>query len=69
MKLAMLLLGLVFLLAGCTTRNWYDTFQMQQRDQCGRYLQQYEVQRCLDRVNNMTFDQYQNQRELLKAKQ
>jgi hypothetical protein len=65
---AMLALVFAILLTGCTARNWYDGFQMQQRNQCSRYIQQYEVQRCLERVNGLTYDQYKYQQEELKAK-
>ena len=68
-KSVLLCLALATMLGGCTARHWYEGFQMQQREQCGRYPQQYEVQRCLERVNAMTYDQYRYQTEELKAKQ
>jgi uncharacterized membrane-anchored protein YhcB (DUF1043 family) len=57
------------LLGGCTTRGWYDAMKERQRIECGRYPQQYEVQRCLEKLNALTYDQYKNQTEELKAKQ
>lgn len=66
----MLLLALVSAapLAGCTAKVWYEGFQSQQRTACDKYPQRYEVQRCLDKLNNLPYDQYKNQLDGLKAK-
>ena len=69
LKTIMLVILSLFLLAGCTTQSWYDAFQAQQRRECERYPQQYEVQRCLEKVNNRTYDQYKTQRDELKERQ
>jgi len=67
----LLLLGVISAvsLAGCTSQAWYEGFQQQQRAACGRYPQQYEVQRCLDKLNNLNYDQYKAQTDGLKVKQ
>ena len=62
-------LAATLLLTGCTSQSWYDAFQMEQRRQCSAYSQQYEVQRCLERVNALTYDQYKRQTEALKERQ
>ena len=67
-KVAVVSLISIIFLTGCTTQSWYEGFQMQQRNQCSRYPQQYEVQRCLERVNGLTYDQYKYQQDELKAK-
>jgi len=55
----------LFLLAlqGCTSRAWYGGFQENQRRDCYRYADESEVQRCLERVDDMTYDRYQTERE------
>jgi len=55
--------------AGCTSKAWYEGFQQQQRAACGRYPQQYEVQRCLDKLNNLSYEQYKAQTDGVKANQ
>jgi hypothetical protein len=61
---AFLLFGLLLLaLQGCTSRAWFGGFQENQRRDCHRYADEGEVQRCLERVDNMTYDRYQAERE------
>lgn len=48
---------------GCTTRAWYEGFKTSQRQQCYKRISQDEIQRCLDRVNGTTYDDYQKARE------
>jgi hypothetical protein len=48
---------------GCTYRAWYEGFQKQQREECYRQPSQEEIQKCLDKVNNMTYDQYTKARK------
>ena len=58
----------ILLLSGCTSRSWYEGFQAQQRLQCDRYVERYEAQRCLEKVNQLTYDQYRNQTGELKSR-
>ena len=48
---------------GCTYRAWFEGFQERQRQECYKNLGQDEVQKCLDRVNRMTYDEYMRGRE------
>lgn len=66
----MLLMGMLALtVTGCTRQAWYEGFKSQQRLQCDQLTQDYERQRCLERVNGMTYDQYRRQTEALKERQ
>lgn len=59
-----LLFGLIFFtVQGCTTRAWYGGFQENQRRDCYRYANENEIRRCLEQVENMTYDRYQAERE------
>jgi hypothetical protein len=62
----LLLLTTSLFLSGCTARAWYEGFQMRQRIECGSSPQSYEEQRCLEKQNAMTYDQYQRERERLQ---
>ncbi len=55
--------GLSLALTGCTTRAWYDGLQERQRQDCYRYESRDEVQRCLDSVNSVSYDEYKRERE------
>lgn len=59
---------LLFALQGCTSRAWYGGFQENQRRDCHRYADESEVQRCLERVDEMTYDRYQTEREAAISK-
>ena len=49
---------------GCTYQAWYAGLQEQQRQQCYQNnMSPSDTQRCLDRVNNTTYNQYKAQRE------
>jgi len=61
------LLGLA--VTGCTRQAWYEGFKSQQRLQCERMTQDYERQRCIERVNGLSYDEYQRQTEALKERQ
>jgi hypothetical protein len=58
--LLFLYLGLAF--SGCTTREWYEGMQEQQRQDCYKYENRDEIQKCLDRVNSESYDRYQRER-------
>lgn len=52
-----------FTFQGCTYKAWYDGFQEGQRMECNRYESSNERQECLERVNNMTYEEYKEVRE------
>ena len=47
----------------CTRRAWYEGFQERQRDGCYKSANQSAVQKCLERVNGATYDDYSKNRE------
>ena len=55
-----LLAALCLLLAGqaCTYRAWYEGFQERERQACYRSPSRDDIQKCLDRVNSVTYDDY-----------
>lgn len=57
------LLG-VFLLSavGCTTRAWYEGLREKQRQDCYRQTNDGGIERCLERVDAMTYDRYRAER-------
>lgn len=48
---------------GCTCRARYEGLQEKQRQECYGNASQSDVQKCLDRVNETTYDQYTKGRE------
>jgi hypothetical protein len=44
---------------GCTYRAWYEGFQEQQRQECYKNRGRDETQKCLDRANSITYDEYE----------
>jgi hypothetical protein len=51
---------------GCTYRAWYEGLQERQRMECNENRGQGEIQKCLDRVNSTTYDEYVKSREAAK---
>jgi hypothetical protein len=51
---------------GCTYRAWYEGFQERQRMECNENRGRDEIQKCLDRVNGTTYDEYVKSRETSK---
>lgn len=51
---------------GCTYRAWYEGLQERQRMECNENRGQSEIQKCLDRVNSTTYDEYVKGREASK---
>ena len=49
--------------SGCSYRAWYNGFQMEQQRKCYANQDQGSVQQCLDKVNNLPYDDYNRQRE------
>ena len=48
---------------GCTYRAWYEGFQERQRQECNENKGRSEIQKCLDKVNKTTYDEYVKGRE------
>jgi hypothetical protein len=59
----LLMVGMCLAAQGCTYRAWYEGFQKQQREECYKQPTPEEVRKCLDQVNNMTYDQYTKARQ------
>jgi len=51
---------------GCTYRAWYEGLQERQRLECNENIGQSEIQKCLDRVNSTTYDEYVKSRSATK---
>lgn len=49
---------MVLLCTGCTHKAWYEMLREQQRQMCYRQPNQTTTTQCLDRVNNMSYEQY-----------
>ncbi len=61
--LRLVLLAYASVASGCTYRAWYEGSQERQRQDCYRNTSQGEIQKCLDRVNGTTYEQYRKGRE------
>jgi hypothetical protein len=63
-SLTLLLVGCSCLVGpGCTYRAWYEGFREKQRQDCYQNTSQDGIQRCLDQVNETTYDQYKKSRK------
>ena len=61
-RMLLLLASLNLVFAGCTWRSWYEGLRDQQRQECYQQSGQDRIQTCLDRVNAMTYDDYERLR-------
>lgn len=59
-RIVVVLLAVCFCPAGpgCTYRAWYEGFRERQRQECNEERGRDEIQKCLDRVNSLTYDEY-----------
>lgn len=48
---------------GCTSRAWYEGLQNRERQECYNSPSQGETQKCLEKVNSTTYDQYKIDKE------
>jgi len=64
-KVGILLLGVCFcmVLQSCTRRAWYEGLKEQQCRECYKYQNSEEIRRCLERVNQVPYDEYEKVRE------
>lgn len=59
-----IMIGLVLLVSpGCTRQAWFEGFKERERQRCQSYINQDDVQSCLDRIHNMSYEQYIKSRE------
>ena len=62
--LTILFFTIVFItFPGCTYRAWYEGFRETERQNCYKIENSTERLQCLDRVNNMSYEQYQKERK------
>ena len=47
----------------CTRQAWFEGFKERERQRCHSYVSQDEIERCLDHVESMRYEQYQKSRE------
>lgn len=62
-NLGRMIIGGSLLAAGCTQQAWYEGFQASERQKCETLLSQSAMQQCIDQVNNLSYSQYQRERE------
>jgi hypothetical protein len=65
--LALIFLAFIYIyFSGCSYRAWYEGFRETERQNCYKIENSIERQQCLDRVDEMSYDQYQKEREKAK---
>jgi hypothetical protein len=57
----------LFLLAGCSNREVYDSMQGAKQNECNKIVDNNERQRCFEDANK-SYDRYQREREAAPAK-
>jgi hypothetical protein len=58
-----MIIGLLWMaFQGCTRLAWYEGLKEQQRKECYTYTNQSEIQECLDRIGDTSFDEYERSR-------
>ncbi|MEE4359717.1 MAG: hypothetical protein V2I97_24820 [Desulfococcaceae bacterium] len=50
--------------SGCSYRSWYEGLMETERQNCYKIENRTERQECLDSVGDMSYDQYQKEREI-----
>ncbi len=59
----MFLVSIFIYFSGCSYRSWYEGLRETERQNCYKIENSIERQECLDRVDEMSYDQYQKERE------
>lgn len=59
-----LVMSVSFMIQGCTYQAWYEGMREHQRNECHKHISNDAVQRCLDNIENMTYEQYMKSREI-----
>lgn len=62
-------LTVLVLLAGCSKRSWYASFQEMERQNCYEMTDRSAREKCLEKVNERSFDQYSQEREAVLKKE
>ena len=60
----MLVISVLFVIIGCTYQAWYEGLREHQRQECHKHISDDVVERCLENVENMTYEQYLKSREI-----
>ncbi len=60
----MLFISIILVIQGCTYKAWYEGLREQQRQECHKHISDDAVQRCLDNIENITYEQYMKSREI-----
>lgn len=47
---------------GCTYQAWYEGFKERERQECYKHPDNSDVESCLERVNNLSYEQYKKSR-------
>lgn len=53
-------------IAGCSSRAWYEGLRETERQNCYKKKNSTETLECLNKVNDMSYDQYQKELESSK---
>ena len=59
-----LFISIIFVIQGCTYQAWYEGMRENQRNECYKHISDDAVQRCLDNIENITYEQYMKSREI-----
>ena len=62
----MLFVNVFFIFTGCTCQSWYEGLKEAERQKCYQIESPTERQACLDRVDEKSYIQYQQEREETK---
>ncbi|MGE0190082.1 MAG: hypothetical protein AB7F79_12195 [Steroidobacteraceae bacterium] len=52
--------------SGCTTKAWYDGIGSSAKYEC-KHKPVGEIERCLERLNNMTYAEYQQEKQKINS--
>ena len=68
--LTLLFLAYAFIaFSGCSSRAWYESFRVIERQHCYEFESSSERQECLERVDETSYDQYKKDREESERRQ
>ena len=59
-----LFISIILVIQGCTYKAWYEGLREQQRQECHKHISDDAVQRCLDNIENITYEEYMKSREI-----
>ena len=61
----MLAISSFFVIQGSTYQAWYEGLREHQHQECHKHISNDVVERCLENVENMIYEQYLKSREIL----